>query len=208
MPGDRPSIDSRPNRSGACAVIVCVAVALALGGCREDAKSPEASAGQATKTHPNPLIFSEEHRADDETVNAFVTHAMTVCASGDYDDFRLLWSVREDPLPRQEFERGWQAVKSIRIRDLQRVIVAPSDPADDEAIDGASDAYAILANVQLDPDHPAGQRQPDRQVVLLIRREGDRWRLARAPKSVRTWILKRNSPNEAATTTAPRPDRD
>jgi hypothetical protein len=46
-----------------------------------------------------------------------------------------------------------------------------------------------LAQVQLDPTLPAGQREPVRDVVLMIVRENEDWRFAHAPKQVREWII-------------------
>ncbi len=136
------------------------------------------------------LVFPDEVRVEDASVNDFLERAMEDCASGDYDKFRLLWSARQEPLPRDEFEQGWQAVRQIRIRALQRVMLAP-DP--DHELDQGETVYAFLADVALDPMHRAGQREPNREVVLMVIREHEQWRLARAPKPMRTWIKEQPS---------------
>ena len=131
------------------------------------------------------LAFPENLRVDDASVNTFVNQAMTVCSSRDYDAFRLLWSAREDPLSRDEFEAGWQAVKEIRIRALDRVKLDLSSDEDDTS---PQTVYALLAEVALDPTHQAAQKKPRREVVLMIVREHEEWRLAKAPKRMRAWM--------------------
>jgi hypothetical protein len=104
---------------------------------------------------------------------------------GEYEAFRLLWSVREDPLPREEFEQGWQAVQTIKVRALERVML------DADLNAGRSEpetVYALLTDVTLDPTQKAGQKEPQRHVVLMLAREHEQWRLARAPKPMRDWV--------------------
>lgn len=131
------------------------------------------------------LYFSDELGVEDESVNKFVRRAMTDCASGDYERFRLLWSAKVDPLPADEYEQGWQAVKRIEIRALQEVLLA-AEASDESPQDGT--AYAVLADVSLDPTHPAGQDNPLREVVLLVVKEQDGWRLANPPQAMKRWI--------------------
>ncbi|MFQ5610470.1 MAG: hypothetical protein ACE5F8_09425, partial [Woeseiaceae bacterium] len=132
--------------------------------------------------------FPESLHVADESVNAFVARAMAECASGDYERFRLLWSIRHDPLPRDEYEQGWQAVQRIEVRRLEPVILSGSNAA---VPPDSDQAYAILAEVSLDPNRPAGQREPNREAVLLIVREDDAWRLARPPRALKEWIHER-----------------
>jgi hypothetical protein len=166
---------------------VLVLLALVQSACRPDDPTAENEAGNgsAAKRPVELLDFPEALRVADPAVNAFVTEAMASCASGDYDAFRRLWSAREDPLPRHEYEEAWRAVERIRIRALEEVILAP-EPT--RGRDDFEPAYIILADVSLDPNVPAGQREPKREVVLQLVREQDMWRLARAPKAMRTWV--------------------
>ncbi len=135
------------------------------------------------------LVFPDSLYVEDASVNAFVRRAMDVCGRGEYEAFRLLWSTREDPLTRADFETGWQAVQEIRIRALEHVLLAADNSADAAA--EKRPAYAVFAEVQLDPNLPAGQREPHREVVLMVVREREEWRLGHAPKSVRTWLKER-----------------
>ncbi len=134
------------------------------------------------------LSFPDSLHVPDESVNDFVEEAMGVCARGAYDDFRLLWSAKEEPLQEAEFNAGWKAVLAINVRALDHIRLAvPSDGGEEKL----QDRYVFLAEVRFDPLRPAGRRQPTRQVVLLIGKEQDQWRLARAPAKVRTWVRDR-----------------
>jgi len=135
------------------------------------------------------LVFPSALRVSDESVNAFVERAMAACSTGNYDEFRRLWSAQRDPLPRGEFEQGWQAVKTIRVRALQKIILAQTAESDakPESVSD-QDAYILLTDLSLDPKHPAGQDQPEREAALLIVRERDQWCLTKAPKQVRDWV--------------------
>jgi hypothetical protein len=152
------------------------------------------------------LVFPPELRVEDPTVNDFVTRAMSVCAVGDYDAFRLLWSPKEDPIPRGDFEHGWDAVTEIRIRALEKALLAP-DPS--TPLSEAPTVFVLAATVTLDPKHKAGRREPQREVVLMTIREQDEWRLARAPKAMRDWIREKIGPNsgDAPSPTPPKTER-
>ncbi|MGB2988010.1 MAG: hypothetical protein WBE26_19245 [Phycisphaerae bacterium] len=164
------------------AVLLCLVPA-----CRQDddAAAEDHGADTTQRKRADLLVFPDELRVGDSSVNEFVERMMADCASGDYDKFRLLWSARQDPLPRDEYEQGWQAVLKIRIRALEKVMIAPGTVGE---LTKDSTAYAILADVSLDPTHRAGKREPHREVVLMVIREHDEWRLAHAPKALRTWI--------------------
>jgi len=189
------------------AIVLTFSIATAIGlfiaapACRCDSEpatgSSSDSSGVLAPKPPDVLIFPDELRVADETVNDFVAKAMSTCAAGEYEPFRLLWSVRGDPLPREEFEQGWQAVQVIKVRVLEKVMI-DADPnagrAEPEIV------YALLVDVSLDPEQKAGQKKPQREVVLMLIREHEQWRLAQAPKPMRDWIKKilADAPSESA----------
>lgn len=157
-------------------------------GCerKEEAAAHKPTADIGATDINAPLIFPDALKVEDESVNEFLTHAMAVCSQGDYSAFRLLWSAREEPLPRDEFRRGWSAVQSIRILHLQPVKLPRSSEAEDE--ESLELVYAACADVQLDAEQLGRQHDPDRRVVLLIVREQDSWRLANPPRELRDWV--------------------
>ena len=163
---------------------------LVTSACRRDGDTShtEVIADPAPKTR-DLLVFPNVLYVEDPGVNEFVEHAMAVCAAGDYDKFRLLWSAREEPLPRKEYEKGWQAVQEIRIQGLERVLLDAQ--RDVEGASSGQTVYALLAEVSMDPDHPAAAGEPIREVALMLVHEHEEWRLAKTPKSMRTWLKER-----------------
>ncbi len=175
--------------------VVATALLLPVSACREspsvDAVTPTvgAPAPSAPKPKKEVIVFPERLRVADESVNRFVSHAMETCASGDYDAFRLIWSATQEPMPRREYDEGWQAVQEIRVLTLEKVKLAAEDAGSSEP----TTVYALYVNVKLDPEHPAAQQEPERNVIAMIVREHDNWMLARAPRAMRHWIKKRLS---------------
>jgi len=186
-------------------------------GCRPDepvqppSEPPANPAGEiAKKPKEDILVFPAELRVADESVNEFVDHAMRVCGSGKYEDFRLLWSVREEPLPRDEYEQGWRAVREIRIRVLQPALLANGEEADGPK---RETVYAVLAEVRFDPENRAISHEPQNDVALMIVRERGDWRLSGAPEKMRAWLKEKTADRgtqadkEAGTTRdSPSPD--
>ncbi len=126
------------------------------------------------------VVFPADLQADDATVNAMLNDAMSACVDGDYDAFRRLWSAKDDPVPRERFVNHFKTVESMIVRALE------ADP------DPQRQAYAVCVEITFDkeklpPQHEL-QADPRRLVVLLIVREQDQWRFAKAPKAVRTWM--------------------
>lgn len=179
-------------------LVMLTGVILSTGiACRRsapaDAESASIPAKEPVREEPR-LQFPEDLNAKDPSVNDFVTHAMLTATGGDYDAFRLLWSAREEPMPREEFLQGWDAVRQVRVRALQQIVIAPdSAPADIPRVD----MYAVYVEVSLDPGHRAAKEKPQREAILVIVREQDRWALMRAPKDVRDYMRgKVNKPTE------------
>jgi len=178
------------NSRGRIILFPCVAVALlsAASTCRREPEQQTEIKPPSPARNPRELlVFPDELRVEDASVNAFITRAMETCAAREYDAFRLLWSVRQDPLPREEFEEGWQAVEEIRIKAVRPATLAP-DPQ--REMPDPQSVYAVVAEVMLDPKHPAAKGRPRRHVVLMLVQEQGDWRLAHAPKPMRDWIKK------------------
>jgi hypothetical protein len=151
------------------------------------------------KAKPAELLeFPKEMLVSDTSVNDFVTKAMIVCATGDYEAFRLLWTARENPLPREEFEQGWNAVERIEVRALQEARLE-ADPA--AGRETHQTVYVLLVDVSLDASQRAGQKEPLRHVVLMLTRENGEWRLARPPKAMREWVKKKAAPEPSMSDT-------
>ena len=197
------SVFSVPNLLHTILVISTGAGASIGSGCsrQADGKSgdPDSAALRPGVKSEDVLIFPDDLRVEDPAVNDYVRLAMTTCAGGDYELFRLMWSAREEVLPRDEYEQGWQAVREIRLTRLEKVMLAPNEK---QGRTTAQTVYALLADVSLDPEHPAARNEPNRQVALMIVREHDDWKLARAPRTMREWLRNQSleiQPREANT---------
>jgi len=135
-----------------------IVASAAASGCRKSEQTAEAPAPAREV-----LDFPAELQASDESVNAFIRQVIDVCVSGDYDAFRLLWSARDDPFPRDQFYKAWQSVQQVTIVSLR--------PARDRETDRLY--YAVAAHVELDPS----VREPQRDVKILFSQEEGQWRL-------------------------------
>ena len=163
-----------------------LAVGFAVAGCeREDRPSPSPTSAPADTGR---VEFPASLRADDPQVNDFLFTAIGECIEGDYEAFRLLWSVHEEPLGRAEFERGWRAVHKVRVDKLVRM-----------KTEEGNIVYVVAAHVELDPDEVP---EPVRDLVLLLVEESGQWRLATPPRSVRK-AMKGETEAEGDTDTAP-----
>lgn len=163
-------------------------ILVAGAGCRRsaptDSENTNSTPQQPMRAEPK-LHFPADLNAEDDSVNEFVTHSMLVATAGDYDAFRLLWSAREEPMPREEFLQGWDAVRQVRVRALEKIVIAQENAADDMP---KTDMYAVFVEVSLDPAHRAAKDKPQREAILVMVREQNRWALLRAPKEVRNWL--------------------
>ena len=185
-----------PSRWRNIAGVVIVTCVFAAASCRQESPSSKpTSAAVEVKTE---LTFPESLRVTDESVNNFVRAALTQCASGDYEAFRGLWTAKQEPIARAEFNEGWHAVNRIEVRALEKVLLATGEDAK-----ATQPVYVLAARVELDPAARVGKREPVREIVLMLVRENDQWRLAAAPKDMRDWVKKKlDSPPEDST----RPD--
>ena len=186
--------------------IACLTLTLVTStpGCREDSSTKSNGKAPLEQTHAS-LVFPDSLRVPDEDVNMFVRSALGLCAKGDYDSFRSLWSAKQEPLSRSEFEEGWEAIDRIEVRGLQRVLLAAEDGGN-----ATTPVYVLLVNVSLDPTHKAGKREPLREIVLMLVHELGQWRIAAAPKPMRDWIKKQgdvpaNNTKASPTPTTPNP---
>jgi len=153
----------------------CLSVAaLLVAGCERETASQEADARSSGKAAAV-VDFPESVHADDPAVNAFVLKAIDACLAEDYDAFRLLWTALEQPLGEQEFRKGFAATRKVAILEL-----AKRRTRADEIV------YVVHCLVEFEP---GAVPEPTRDIVMLLRKENDKWRIAKAP-SKETQALK------------------
>jgi len=149
----------------ACSLVFCAVAGGAVCGCSR--REPVEEGRTAPPPRGAVVEFPAALQPDDPSVGAFIQHVVDTCVAGDYDAFRLLWSAREDPFSRDAFERGWRAVQRVTLVHVQKF----------RRREEGDIVYGVHARVELDDSVPESQRE----VVLLIVREGDQWRLVRPP---------------------------
>ncbi|MCP4245916.1 MAG: hypothetical protein GY778_02600 [bacterium] len=166
-----PKLYCRSGRARSDSTLAWALILLpaAVGACRRADQAPPPPPPMPDP-EPEILDFPKALHAKDSTVNAFVRRVIETCASGDYDAFRLLWSSRDDPFPRDQFHRAWQSVQRVRIVSLRPVRAAESGQL----------FYTVRAQVDLDP----AVREPRRDVAIILTSEDGHWRLTAPPDRV------------------------
>ncbi|HNO76881.1 MAG TPA: hypothetical protein PKN33_02385 [Phycisphaerae bacterium] len=116
------------------------------------------------------VSFPPDFKCDDPAVPEFLKSAVKACVDQDYELFRSMWSAREEPISEKEFIRAWQANPRFKLTEMQQMKTPEGEIV-----------YAIRAHVSLDPNEVP---EPERDVVLLIVNEQDKWRLCKAPRKL------------------------
>ena len=176
-------------------VVLAAGACLLTVGCTPDG-NPKATPTPPPAHVQRDLIFPRNLYVKNASVNQFIIEAIDTCVSGDYEAFRLLWSVRQDPpFSEREFKIALRGGAKVTIRRVQKFRTP-----DQQVV------YAVRARVEL---HQTNIAEPVRDVVLLLVRESGRWRLAIAPSYVRK-AMKRaeqdtSAPQSAEPEATPRP---
>lgn len=179
----------RQAKFGLWPVIGLFAVCATPGCKRPDQTEPGEPAPEGREAV---VDFPKSLQPDDTSVTAFIHRSIDMCVTGDYNAFRLLWTAREDPFPRDAFERGWRSVQRVRILGVQKFR---------RKVEGDI-VYGVHARIELDESVP----EPQRERVLLIVQEADEWRLARATDRLHQWFgLPADEPERADAPAATRP---
>jgi hypothetical protein len=135
------------------------------------------------KASPPKVNFPSHCRTEDTVLNQFIEQAMTICAKGDYEGFRQLFSTSFAPPGRAEFDRVWYEVESV---DIVSTHLGKPDPPE----------YYVHAVVQLRQADRRGRKQRD--VVVAIFKEANEWRMAPPSKDyVRRVMLADSQPAQA-----------
>jgi len=163
-----------PVLGAACAVVkrtACVLVlpALLFGGVGCERSEPAPVSDEVERPDPSRrLEFPENAASGDAEVDFFVRSVCLSCLENDYDSFRSFWSNLEEPIKRSKFQRRWQPVEYVAVRKVEAMRHGETGEV----------LYAVVADFTFG----TGAKDPQREVVFLVQKEGERWRLARPPK--------------------------
>ena len=156
-----------------------------IGGCE-----CQRSAEKETNLEPPPIIekdpnadrpmvnFPGQCRTKDAVLNKFIEQAVTICAQGDYEGFRQLFSTSFSPPSKAEFERIWYEVQSV---DIVSTHPGKEDPPE----------YYVHATVRLRKPDSHGRKQ--REAVVAVFKEADEWRMAPPAKEFVRKVLMADS---------------
>lgn len=171
------------NRQTSCAVRgwlrALVTAALALGcavGCERSPSGSSEPPRQPREIIPpseRPPVYTFApglEREYPDTV-AFVRSFLDICLAGDYTAYRGLVARSRQPEPRERFEAIYRAMRTVHITDIEPVVLR----------DLPSPAFRVVTAVEFDPEARVALRGANRDVAILIFREGDDWRMLPAP---------------------------
>ena len=133
-----------------------------IGGCacqrstEEDTNIDPPSISKKDPKADRPLVnFPGSCRTEDAALNKFIEQAVTICAQGDYEGFRQLFSTSFSPPSKAEFERVWYSVQSV---DIVSIHTGNEDPPD----------YYVHAVVRLREADRHGRKQRDAVVAVFM----------------------------------------
>ena len=173
-----------------CAVLPAglVAAALAnLAGCSKNDGTQTATPSPAGPKLADLVDFPVGIRSDDPSVNDFLMEAIRTCVAEDYEAFRLLWSAREEPIAEPRFRRAWRACRKVSVQELKKIkLVRTGDGTKDAQGKMEEIVYVVRGHVRLDPNEVP---EPERDIILLLVRENEKWRLATVPRKVKESLV-------------------
>lgn len=128
--------------------------------------------------HPK-FVFPKEVLTGNKSLDEFIIRFTQVCIEGKYDEYRLLVSRKVELVPREQFEKVYQAVKRAEvkeIRELPRISELPYP------------LWVVISEIHLRKDI----ENPVRRVMVLVFQEKikgkQEWVLAPAPRALRDVI--------------------
>lgn len=130
---------------------------------------------------PEPVILDAENspefefpvaaRTFDLSLNRFVDRFARVCREGKYSDFRLMLSSRRPPILPPRFESNFNALKRVKILDIEKMPEMPETPGP---------VYVMTTEYELE-DFAAKTGEAVKQVSVAIAKEEGQWRLGPIP---------------------------
>lgn len=129
------------------------------------------------------FVFPESVRTFDTKLNRFVDHFARVCVTGDYSEFRLLYTRYDSPARPERFESIFHAINDVNILALEKL---PIDHVPDHP-DLQGPVYIMLAEYDLEPYADPENTGP-RRIRLAIAKEDGEWRIGPIPSKLRAML--------------------
>ncbi len=170
-------------------ILLAGACCLSAMSCRRDGTSATDKRGRGGDSGPAvEIVWGSEAKCGDREVDDFVARAVSVCASGDYEEYRLLWRYDEQPTSRKRFEQLRSSMKRVRVGTVKRLRFRQPDG---QLLQEPDPMYVFHAHVEMTPEakQRSNHRIDDRDIILQIVRQDRAWRFIPAPRIVKEAVL-------------------
>ncbi len=157
------------------------------------------------------IVWTPGAKCKNAEVNDFVAKALTVCAEGDYEEYRLLWSLDHQPTSRKRFMQLRDATEKVEVKTIRRLQFRLPDGSM-KSLD--TPVYVLHAFVALKEEaKQRSERLEDRDLILQVVRRNDAWCFIPAAKEVKESLLAGHADPPAtgppdAVPTQPAPDSE
>ncbi|MCZ6654056.1 MAG: hypothetical protein O7D91_13650 [Planctomycetota bacterium] len=191
------------NKLNIIACVACFGCILSWGCDRNSSKKNAANGGLGSDTAVE-IVWASDAKCKNEEVNDFVAKALTVCAEGDYAEYRLLWSLDHQPTNRKRFMQLRDATKQVRVKTIRRLQFRLPDGSM-KVLD--TPVYVLHAFVALKEEaKQRSERLKDRDLILQIVRRNNAWCFIPAAKEVKESVLADHSSGPPAAQPAAPPN--
>ena len=185
------------NRLNIIVWVACFGCLLAWGCDRDSSKKNTANGGRSADSAVG-IVWTPGAKCKNQEVNDFVAKALTVCAEGDYEEYRLLWSLDHQPTNRKRFMQLRDATEKVEVKTIRRLQFRLPDGSM-KGVD--TPVYVLHAFVALKEEaKQRSERLKDRDLILQIVRRNNAWCFIPAAKEVKKSLLGGDSNQPAAVT--------
>ena len=167
-------------------LVACLGCIFAWAYSGDSSKKDKANGGGGSGSAVE-IVWAPGAKCRSQEVNDFVAKALTVCAEGDYEEYRLLWSLDHQPTNRKRFMQLRDATEQVQVKTIRRLQFRLPDGS----MKGADPpVYVLHAFVALKEEaKQRSERLKDRDLILQIVRRNNAWCFIPAAKEVKDSLL-------------------
>ena len=188
------------RRRSLTALVALTTIAFGAVGCgsKSDAKKKSKSAASAPtkKFHAPSYTFAPGLRDTNPELARFLRAFLETCLTGDYPGYRKFVSRRQNPEPKDRFERIYNAISKLTVSTIEEVQI--------DAL--PSPVYRVVSDVEFVEGKQPVFGEDRRSIAILVFREENEWRIIPAPSKLQPERIGRGRDDEVeppATTSAP-----
>ncbi len=162
--------------------VACLGCILPWGCNRDSSKKNTTNGGRGSDSAVE-IAWAPDAKCKNQEVNDFVAKALTVCAEGDYEEYRLLWSLEHQPTNRKRFMQLRDATEQVQVKTIRRLQFRLPDGSM-KGMD--TPVYVLHALVALKEEaKQRSERLEDRDLILQIVRRNNAWCFIPAAEEVK-----------------------